>query len=137
MSDDSRIETLGHDSLAYSQENLHSVDKPTVNHRQTRTENGTGVTCTATNSTYQLTRETDMTDHDSLCISTVQDLISAQICTLCEVIRDARKDERQKIVQEIHKYRVDTLPLISDSVSPYVTGLIRAEIIASGRKHYE
>lgn len=78
-----------------------------------------------------------MTDHDSLCISTVKDLISAQICTLCEVIRDARKDERQKIVQDIHKYRVDTLPLISDSVSPYVTGLIRAEIIASGRKYYE
>ena len=75
--------------------------------------------------------------HDPLCLSTVQSLISDKICTFCEVIRAARADERHKIVHEIRQYRVDTLPLISDSVSPYITGLVRAEVIASGRKHYE
>jgi len=78
-----------------------------------------------------------MKEHDTLCPSLYKETISAQICTVCEVIRQARTETREEIVQKIHKYRVDTLPLITDTVSPYVTGLTRAEIIASGRNHYE
>jgi hypothetical protein len=97
-----------------------SNDPPTYSPTSwSSTEYGTGVT------------------HDPLCSSTVQSLISDKICTFCEVIRAAREDERQKITHQIRNYRIDTLPLITDTVSPYVTGLLRAEIIASGRYHYE
>lgn len=44
MNSDHRVDALVRDSLAASQENLHSVEKSTVSHSQERTENGTGLT---------------------------------------------------------------------------------------------